>query len=257
MPVFTAAVAAVGAAIAAPTIATVATAVVSVGTAVATTGIGLNIIGKVTGSEDLQKIGGTMATVGGLAALAGGITGGVNSLLGNVAAGTKSYADHLATAWDDGVGKLFSSGPDVAGTGTSTATAQQGFGSPAAMTPEERVAAFKTPPVGAPGGPQGPPPIPARTPPKGILESLTTSDKLAVASAGGQALAGLGEGYFTGQAAERQAELDRERWEADRPQAVIPTDRTIRYPGWYDPPAGIIEARLPRPAARPPMAGRA
>ena len=257
MPVFTAAVAAVGAAIAGATVATVATAAVAVGTAVATAGLGLNLVGQVTGSKDLQKIGGTMATVGGLGALVGGAVGGINALVGTTAPGTLSYADHVSGAWDAGVGKLFSEGPSVAqemtgstiSTGPTSTLAVTDPAVPAGVTPPSMVRSQASLPP--PRAPSTVPPV-ATAPPTsggGIMEGITTSDKLALAAAGGQAIAGVGEGYFTGQAADRQAQLDQQRYEEGRPQAD---------PNLPQADQGIMDYERPRgPAGRHPWMGRA
>lgn len=96
MPIVTATVIAISAAIATTTVATVAAAAVAVGTLVGTVGLGLSVIGMATGNETLSKIGGYMGMAGGVLGLGGGLAGGM--------AGFKSA---LSTAWDDGVGSLF------------------------------------------------------------------------------------------------------------------------------------------------------
>ena len=98
MPIVSAAVIAVGAAIASTTLATVATAAVAVGTLVGTVGLGVSVIGMATGNKTLTKIGGYLGLAGGAMGLAGGLAGGM-----------AGYAKTLSTAWDDGVGSLFSS----------------------------------------------------------------------------------------------------------------------------------------------------
>lgn len=98
MPIVTAAVVAVGAAIATTTVATVATAAVAVGTLVGTVGLGMSLVGMATGNKTLSKIGGYLGMAGGVLTLGGGLAGGF-----------AGYAKTLSSAWDDGVGSLFSS----------------------------------------------------------------------------------------------------------------------------------------------------
>ncbi len=98
MPIVTAAVVAISAAIATTTLATVATAAVALGTLVGTVGLGISVIGMVTKNQTLTKIGGYLGMAGGVMTLGGGLAGGF-----------AGYAKTLSTAWDDGVGSLFSS----------------------------------------------------------------------------------------------------------------------------------------------------
>lgn len=98
MPIVTAVVVSVAAAIATTTVATVAAAAVAVGTLVGTVGLGISVIGMATGNESLTKIGGYLGMAGGAMGLAGGLAGGM-----------AGYMKSLSTAWDDGVGSLFSS----------------------------------------------------------------------------------------------------------------------------------------------------
>lgn len=98
MAIVSAAVAAVAAAVASTTIASVATAAVAVGTLVGTVGLGISVIGMATGNKTLTKIGGYLGMAGGVMTLGGGLAGGF-----------AGYAKTLSTAWDDGVGSLFSS----------------------------------------------------------------------------------------------------------------------------------------------------
>jgi hypothetical protein len=117
MPIVTAAIVAVGAAIATTTVATVATAAVALGTLVGTVGLGISVIGMATGNKTLTKIGGYLGMAGGAMGLAGGLAGGM-----------AGYAKTLSTAWDDGVGSLFSSTKSVGQTplgSVGNATAQK------------------------------------------------------------------------------------------------------------------------------------
>lgn len=98
MPIVTAAVVAISAAIATTTLATVATAAVALGTLVGTVGLGMSVVGMAIGNKTLTKIGGYLGMAGGVMTLGGGLAGGF-----------AGYAKTLSTAWDDGVGSLFSS----------------------------------------------------------------------------------------------------------------------------------------------------
>lgn len=98
MPIVTAAVVAVGAAIATTTVATVATAAVAVGTLVGTVGLGMSVVGMAIGNKTLTKIGGYLGMAGGVLTLGGGLAGGF-----------AGYSKALSSAWDDGVGSMFSS----------------------------------------------------------------------------------------------------------------------------------------------------
>lgn len=102
MPIVTAAVIAVSAAVATTTLATVATAAVAVGTLVGTIGLGMSVVGMVTGNKTLSKVGGYLGLAGGVLTLGGGLAGGF-----------AGYAKTLSTAWDDGVGSMFSSTKSV------------------------------------------------------------------------------------------------------------------------------------------------
>lgn len=98
-----AAIAAVGTAVAtgagAAAIGTaVAVAAVNVGTLVGVVGLGMSIVGMATGNKTLSKIGGYLGMAGGVMGLAGGLAGGMAGAMKN-----------LSSAWDDGVGSLFSS----------------------------------------------------------------------------------------------------------------------------------------------------
>lgn len=106
MPIVTAAVAAiaaVGSAVAAGAGAAaigtaVAVAAVNVGTLVGVVGLGMSVIGMATGNKTLSKIGGYLGMAGGVMSLAGGLAGGLSGAMKNI-----------SSAWDDGVGSLFSS----------------------------------------------------------------------------------------------------------------------------------------------------
>lgn len=98
MAIVSAAIAAIATAVTTTTLATVATAAVAVGTLVGTVGLGVSIIGMATGNKTLSKIGGYLGMAGGVLTLGGGLAGGF-----------AGYAKTLSTAWDDGVGSLFSS----------------------------------------------------------------------------------------------------------------------------------------------------
>lgn len=98
MAIVTAAIAAVAAAVATTTVATVATAAVAVGTLIGTVGLGLSVVGMATGNKSLSKIGGYLGLAGGVLTLGGGLAGGF-----------AGYSKALSTAWDDGVGSMFSS----------------------------------------------------------------------------------------------------------------------------------------------------
>ena len=97
MPIVTAAIVAVAAAVATTTVATVATAAIAVGTLVGTVGLGVSVIGMATGNKTLTKIGGYLGMAGGVMSVAGGLAGGL-----------AGYSKILSSAWDDGVGSLFS-----------------------------------------------------------------------------------------------------------------------------------------------------
>ena len=228
MAVFTAAIAAVTAAIAAPALATVGAAAIAVGTAVGTAGLGLSVVGMVTGNKKLQKIGGYMGLAGGIVSLGGGIIGGAKA--------TALYGKHFSTAWDDGVGKLFSDGPAVANAptfdaGESLTNVQAGPGQRLAVT--RPTAPTTTVPTGDGGGIIGPRlEVPSLAPSKVALpgrmsphtaaaskgaatgswwDDLATSDKLAVGLAGGRAAAGALEGMMTAGQMEEQNEIEREK----------------------------------------------
>ncbi len=102
-----AAIAAVGTAVAtgagAAAIGTaVAVAAVNVGTLVGVVGLGMSVIGMATGNKTLSKVGGYLGLAGGAMSLAGGLAGGLSGAMKNI-----------STAWDDGVGSLFSSTKSV------------------------------------------------------------------------------------------------------------------------------------------------
>lgn len=102
MALITAAVVAVAAAVATTTVATVATAALAVGTLVGTVGLGVSVVGMATGNKTLTKIGGYLGMAGGVMSVAGGLAGGM-----------AGYTKALSSAWDDGVGSLFSSTKSV------------------------------------------------------------------------------------------------------------------------------------------------
>ncbi len=95
----------------------VAVAAVNVGTLVGVIGLGMSVVGMVTGNKTLSKVGGYLGLAGGAMGLAGGLAGGMAGAMKNI-----------STAWDDGVGSLFSSTKSVGQTplgSVGNATAQK------------------------------------------------------------------------------------------------------------------------------------
>ena len=108
-PPVAAAFAAVGAAV------TVAETVVAVATLVSYAGIGLTVVGAVTGNKSLMKVGGVMGLVGGVGAIAGGLAGG--GTVASINAGAASAEAAATNAAEMGVAATAEQ--------TATATAAQ------------------------------------------------------------------------------------------------------------------------------------
>ena len=236
MPVFTAAIAAVAAAIAAPALATVGAAALAVGTAVGTAGLGLSVIGSVTGNKSLKKIGSTMGMVGGIVGLGGGIIGGAQA--------ASLYGGHVKEAWSGGVGKFFSDGPAVSNAvGPKAAAAGKAAtfekAAPLKASTQIRPGMQAPVPTSDGGGIVGPrlqvPGLPpSRVPPSSLATpaptpdksswwgELGTSDKIAVGLAGGRALAGGIEGMMTAGQMEEQRKLEREQMSHGGPNPASP-----------------------------------
>lgn len=95
----------------------VAVAAVNVGTLVGVVGLGMSVVGMATGNKTLSKIGGYLGMAGGVMGLAGGLAGGMAGAMKN-----------LSTAWDDGVGSLFSSTKPVGQEALSAGALQEKLG---------------------------------------------------------------------------------------------------------------------------------
>lgn len=164
MAIISAAIAAIAAAVATTTVATVATAAIAVGTLVGTVGLGISVIGMATGNKTLTKIGGYLGMAGGAMGLAGGLAGGM-----------AGYAKTLSTAWDDGVGSLFSSTKSVGQTplgSVGNATAQKATAvQPTSVQPTAAAQPTSIPPS---SGSLGPRPQLLPNPSAGSSNSLGT-----------------------------------------------------------------------------------
>lgn len=95
----------------------VAVAAVNVGTLVGVVGLGMSVVGMATGNKSLAKIGGYLGLAGGALGLAGGLAGGAAGAMKN-----------LSSAWDDGVGSLFSSTKSVGQEALSAGALQEKLG---------------------------------------------------------------------------------------------------------------------------------
>lgn len=101
MAVFTAAVAAISSL---ATLGLSATAI-AVGTAVSVAGLGLSVVGGITGNKTLSNIGKWFGVAGAVSGLGGVLAGGTQAL--------NSYSNLLTKEWNTGLGQFFASGDSV------------------------------------------------------------------------------------------------------------------------------------------------
>lgn len=190
-----AAIAAVGTAVAtgagAAAIGTaLAVAAVNVGTLVGVVGLGMSVVGMATGNKTLSKIGGYLGMAGGAMSLAGGLAGGLSGAMKN-----------LSSAWDDGVGSLFSSTKPVGQEALQAGALQEKLGKSIVDNSLAQQAAAKssipvpsTPPASAPASTPlqtlGPRPQITTPPPTGASPSgVNPLDFAAGKAAGGPDMA--------------------------------------------------------------------
>jgi len=114
----------------------------------------MSVVGMATGNKSLTKIGGYLGLAGGAMSLAGGLAGGMAGAMKN-----------LSTAWDDGVGSLFSSTKPVGQEALSNGALQEKLGRSIVDNSLSQQAAVGQTPASAaptsippPSGPLGPRP---------------------------------------------------------------------------------------------------
>lgn len=199
--------AAVGAGTAAAAIGATAVAASQLGMVIGVVGLGMSVVGMATGNKSLAKIGGYL-----------GMAGGVLSVGGALAGGMPGAMKGFASAWDDGVGSLFSSTKSVgqaplgsvgnvtAQNATTVQTAPAQTGSVQSATPSLNIgprpqasAAFNDSLI---PGSMAKNVLPPGTNPSGLSQTVTPGDmsKFANAAPGGAPSATANLGAVTSQA---------------------------------------------------------